>query len=35
MMAKGLDGVTLNLATVGHDPEMVALAGKTVGAAIG
>ncbi len=35
MMGLGLDGVTLNLATVGHDPEIVALAGKTVSAAIG
>jgi F420-dependent oxidoreductase-like protein len=35
MMAAGLDGITLNLATVGHDPEMVALAGRTADAAIG
>lgn len=35
LMALGLDGLTLNLATVGHDPEMVALAGQTVDAAIG
>ncbi|MGI9641704.1 MAG: LLM class F420-dependent oxidoreductase [Acidimicrobiia bacterium] len=31
----GLDGITLNLATVGHDPEMVALAGQICNEAIG
>lgn len=35
LMAKGLDGVTLNLVANAHDPEMVALAGHTVGAALG
>ncbi len=35
LMATGIDGITLNLATVGHDPEMVALAGRTADAAIG
>ncbi len=35
LMAKGLDGVTLNLVANAHDPEMVALAGRTVSAAIG
>ena len=34
-MAAGLDGITLNLPTVCHDPELVALAGTTVDAAIG
>lgn len=31
----GLDGITLNLAMVGHDPEMVALAGQICNEAIG
>lgn len=31
----GLDGVTLNLMASAHDPEMVALAGRTVDAALG
>ena len=31
----GIDGVTLNLAANAHDPEMVALAGETVSAALG
>ncbi len=31
----GIDGVTLNLMFNGHDPEMVALAGETVDAALG
>lgn len=35
LVAKGLDGVTLNLVANGHDTEMVALAGQTVGAALG
>ncbi len=35
MSAAGLDGITLNLATVCHDPEMVALAGQTAHAALG
>ena len=35
MKAAGLDGITLNLAFVGHDPEMVALAGRTADAALG
>lgn len=35
LMAKGLDGVTINLVANAHDPEMVALAGETVGAALG
>lgn len=35
LMANGLDGVTLNLVANAHDPEMVALAGETVGAALG
>ena len=35
LMDLGLDGITLNLATVGHDPEMVSLAGTTVDKAIG
>jgi len=34
-MAAGLDGITLNLPTVCHEPELVALAGTTVDAAIG
>ena len=35
LMAKGLDGVTLNLVANAHDPEMVELAGRTVDAALG
>jgi F420-dependent oxidoreductase-like protein len=35
LMATGLDGVTLNLVANAHDPEMVALAGQTVSAALG
>lgn len=35
LVAKGLDGVTLNLVANGHDTEMVELAGKTVSAALG
>lgn len=35
LVAKGLDGVTLNLVANAHDPEMVALAGETVSAALG
>ena len=31
----GLDGVTLNLAANAHDPELIALAGEVVGAALG
>jgi F420-dependent oxidoreductase-like protein len=34
-MAAGLDGITLNLVANAHDPEMVALAGRTADAAIG
>jgi F420-dependent oxidoreductase-like protein len=34
-IAAGLDGVTLNLVANAHDPEMVALAGRTADAAIG
>lgn len=35
LAALGLDGVTLNLMASAHDPEMVALAGRTVDAALG
>lgn len=35
MTALGLDGITLNLASIGHDSEMVALAGQTANAALG
>jgi F420-dependent oxidoreductase-like protein len=35
MIDLGLDGVTLNLVASAHDPEMVALAGETVSAALG
>lgn len=35
LVANGLDGVTLNLPANAHDPEMVALAGQTVSAALG
>ena len=31
----GLDGITLNLVTTGHDPEMIAIAAETANAAIG
>ena len=31
----GVDGITLNLAANAHDPEMIALAGQTVGAVLG
>jgi F420-dependent oxidoreductase-like protein len=34
-IAAGLDGITLNLVANAHDPEMVALAGRTADAAIG
>ena len=34
-IAAGLDGITLNLVANAHDPEMVALAGRTAGAASG
>ncbi len=34
MVDAGLDGVTLNLAANAHDPEMIALAGETVGTII-
>jgi F420-dependent oxidoreductase-like protein len=30
LMAAGLDGLTINLVTVAHDPDMVALAGQTI-----
>lgn len=35
MKSVGLDGITLNLATVAHDPEMIALAGQTANTALG
>lgn len=35
LMDLGLDGITLNLVTVGHDPDLVALAGQTADKAIG
>ena len=35
MVDAGLDGVTLNLCTIGHDPEMIALAAESADAAIG
>ena len=35
LMAAGLDGIIINLPAVGHDPEMIALAGEVCGAAIG
>ena len=35
MIDAAIDGVTLNLCTVGHDPDMVALAGECADAAIG
>lgn len=35
LMDLGLDGITLNLVTVGHDPDLVALAGQAADKAIG
>jgi len=35
MAGLGIDGVTLNLAANAHDPEMIALAGEVVNAALG
>ena len=35
LMAAGLDGIIINLPAVGHDPEMIALAGEVCDAAIG
>ncbi len=35
IMTTGIDGVTLNLVANAHDPELVALVGRTVDAAIG
>ncbi|MCP4226477.1 MAG: hypothetical protein GY773_24325 [Actinomycetia bacterium] len=35
LMATGIDGVTANLVTVAHDPELVSLAGQVADAAIG
>ena len=35
MIDAGIDGVTLNLCTVGHDPDMIALTGECADAAIG
>jgi alkanesulfonate monooxygenase SsuD/methylene tetrahydromethanopterin reductase-like flavin-dependent oxidoreductase (luciferase family) len=34
-MATGIDGICMNLVANAHDPEMVALAGRTADAAIG
>ena len=35
MIDDGIDGVTLNLCTVGHDPDLIALTGECADAAIG
>ena len=35
MVDAGIDGVTLNLCTIGHDPDMIALAAESADAAIG
>jgi alkanesulfonate monooxygenase SsuD/methylene tetrahydromethanopterin reductase-like flavin-dependent oxidoreductase (luciferase family) len=35
MIEAGIDGVTLNLCTVGHDPDLIALTGECADAAIG
>ena len=35
VMATGIDGICMNLVANAHDPEMVALAGRTADAAIG
>ena len=35
MIDAGIDGVTLNLCTVGHDPDMIALAAESANKALG
>ncbi|MGI9606681.1 MAG: LLM class F420-dependent oxidoreductase [Acidimicrobiales bacterium] len=35
LAAMGIDGITLNLVAVGHDPEMIELAGQIANAALG